>query len=96
MSENNKPTRYKIEYADVRLTPEQLKAVEDKIELLESQVIEDDLIKKRFVTFLRKLSMVININEFDLNSILKNDKDYDILISQGVTDTIRMHFKFNQ
>jgi hypothetical protein len=94
MSKETENKRFKIEFSDVRLTPEQLKNVEDKIEDLESQLIESKLYKKRMIQFLMKLSNIISIQEHDLKQITSNGVDYEILISQGVTDNPKMFFKY--
>lgn len=88
--------KFKIEFSDVRLTPEQLKVIEDKIEELETKVDNDQLIKERFVKFLRKLTELLTVNESDINLLLSNNVDYDILIDSGVLDKHRMMIKFKK
>jgi len=87
-------TKYKIEFADVRLTPEQLKVVEDKIDYLEKESHEAKELIKRFDFFLKKLSQVLEMNQGEIESILTSDLDYDVHASSQISsDRILIRFR---
>lgn len=88
---------FKIEFSDVRLTPEQLKVVEDKIDSLEKESEEAKKVIKRFTFFLEKLSEFIEMNKRDLESVLTSEKDFDIhLTNQISSDRVVLHFRLKQ
>lgn len=95
MENITKRDRYKIDFADVRLTPEQLKATEDKIESLELYVEDYEFKAKRMVIFIQKLSQIANLDSDTINTIFKNDVDYDIMVANnfGHSDKISIHFR---
>jgi hypothetical protein len=87
-------SKYKIQFADVRLTPEQLKATEDKIEQLEMSLEKHEFIVKRVELFFQKLHDFTDFKMENLSNILNSDKDYQILISNSfASDKISFHIR---
>lgn len=83
--------RYKIEFADVRLTPDQLKVVEDKIAALE----EKEIMSQRMAKFLKKISEVCQIDNSDFQRIICNDVDYDVILeSNSMSRRNRIFLRF--
>lgn len=85
--------RFKIEFADVRLTPEQLKSVEDKITALE----EKEVMSQRMAKFLKKISEVCQINNSDFQKVIASDVDYDIVFSgDSMSGRNRIFLRFKE
>ncbi len=78
---------YKIEFADVRLTPEQLKKVEEKINSLEEQLNQAETLKLRMVKFVEKFSKMTSIDPSEISIPFTTDNDYDIMFEVGMGGT---------
>ena len=76
--------KFKIEYAEVKLTPEQLKVVEDKIESLESLLMQAVESLKIYRLFVDKLFGLVQLQDSEMNIPFSGD-DYDMYISSSMT-----------
>lgn len=72
---------HKIEFTDVRLTPEQLERTENYIENLEKKLEKAESINQRTIKFFERLNDLIVFNPQELSRLVfDTDTDYELIV----------------